>query len=154
MNFHRGTWLAVAVAVVVFALLNLHCWRPGIGGRRDRANDPQPEGTELELYYGWPACYRAELLRSDDPSLGDRVLKTAPFYVPPYTEAWASSRYFGWVAVILDASFAILGIVLVAMLFECDHRGRWTRSAIASALIIAFLLAAAYWIADMVDVHL
>ena len=154
MRLHRGTWLAIAAAVVVFGLLNLHCWRPGIGGRTDRANGEQPRGSELELYYGWPACYRAELLRSDDPGMGTRVLTSVPFYLPPHTEGWVSARYFGWAAVVVDILFAILGVVLVALVVECDRRGRWTRRARAAAVTIALVLATAYWIADMVSVHL
>ena len=131
MSLHRGTWLAIAAVVVGFCLLNLQCWHPGIGGRTDRANGEQPKGSELELYYGWPACYRAELLRSDDPGMGARVLRTAPFYLPPYSEGWVSAGYLGWIAAIMDSLFAILGLVLVALLVECDRRGQWPRRAIA-----------------------
>src|SRR5215471_19128312 len=145
MNVHRGTWLAIAVAAVVFALLNLHAWRPGIGGRTDRNNGVQPNGSELELFYGWPACYRAELLRSDDPGMGARVLKAAPFYLPPYAEGWVSSRYVGWLAIVLDATMALLGIALVAVIVECKERDRWPRRAIIGALVIPFLLVLGYW---------
>ncbi len=154
MNLHRGTWLAIVVSAVVLALLNLHAWRPGIGGRTDWDNGEQPNGSELELYFGWPACYRAELLRSDDPGMGARVLKTAPFYVPPYADGWVSSRYVGWLAIVLDASFALLGLVLVAVIFECGQRERWNRRAITAALIVAILLVVGYWSAETVSVHL
>lgn len=154
MNLHRGTWLAIAVAAIVLALLNLHAWQPGIGGRTDRNNGVRPNGSELELYFGWPACYRAELLRSDDPGMGARVLKTAPFYLSPYANGWVSSRYVGWLAIVLDASFALLGLVLVAVIFECGQRKRWSRRAKIATLIIALLLVVGYWSAESVSVYL
>jgi len=154
MRLHRGTWLAIAVATVVLGLLNLHAWRPGIGGRTDRINGVQPDGSELELSYGWPACYRAELLRSDDPGMGTRVLATAPFYVPPYAEGWVSSRYVGRLAIVVDASMALLGVVLVGVIVECVQRERWTGRAIIAMLIMGLLLAAGYLSAETVSVHL
>jgi hypothetical protein len=154
MKLHRGTWVAIAVAAVLLALLNLHAWRPGIGGRTDRINGVQPNGSELELYYGWPACYRAELLRSDDPGMSSRVLQTAPFYVPPYAECWVSARYLGWLAIVLDAIFALLGIALVGLIVECCKGEQWPRSALIATLFIAFTLAVGYWGAEIVSVHL
>lgn len=154
MHVHRGTWLAIVSAVIVFLLLNVHSWRPGIGGRTDRINDAQPNGSELELSYGWPACYRAELLRSDDPGMGARVLETAPFYLPPYAEGWVSARYIGWQAVALDVAFAVLGLILVAVVFECVQRERWPRRAIIAVVAIVFLLAAGYASSEAVGVHL
>ena len=154
MKFRRGTWIAIALAAVVFAALNFHPWRPGIGERTDRINGVQPVGSELELYYGWPACYRAELLRSDDPDMGDRVLKASPFYAPPYAEGWVSSRYVGRAAMVLDASVALLGLVLTAVIFECERRKQWNRASVTAVLIMVAVLAAAYWVADMVDAHL
>lgn len=153
MNLHRRTWLAVAGVVGVFALLNLHCWRPGTGGRTDRVGDVQPDGSELELYYGWPACYRAELLRSDDPGLADRVLKSAPFYGPPHADGWVSARAFGWPAVGIDIAFAALGVVLVAALMEWNRSG-WSRRAVVAVLVIVVLMAVGFGIADAVGVHL
>jgi hypothetical protein len=154
MSFHRGTWLAIAMGAVVFALLNLHAWRPGIGGRTDRNNGVQPDGSELELYYGWPACYRAELLRSDDPGMGRRVLHTAPYYLPPYSEGWVSSRYVGWLAIVLDIAFALLSLVLLGVIFESGQRERWTRRARIASLLIALVLVVGYWTAEIVSVHL
>jgi hypothetical protein len=84
MKLHRVTWWAIAAVAVLFALLNLHSWQPGIGGHTDRVKGV-PAGSEIEHYYGWPACYRAELLRSDDPGMRARVLKTAPLYVLRHT---------------------------------------------------------------------
>jgi hypothetical protein len=86
--------------------------------------------------------------------MGTRVLKTAPFYLPPYAEGWVSSRYVGWLAIVLDASFAALALVLVALIFECGQNERWNRRAIIAVLSIASLLAVGYWSAEMVSVHL
>jgi hypothetical protein len=154
MTLHRRTWLAIAVAAAGFALVNLHCWRPGTGGRTDGPGGVRPGGSEVELYYGWPACYRAELVRSDDPGLADRVLRTAPFHAPPHAAGWVAARYFGWLAAAVDATFALLATALVALIVECDRRGRWTRLAFAATLVLGALLAAGYWVADAVDVHL
>ncbi len=154
MNFHRGTWLAMAVGAVVFTFLNLHAWRPGIGGRSDQNDGVQPHGSELELYYGWPACYRAEMLRSDDPGMGRRVLHSAPFYVPPYSEGWVSSRYVGWRAIVLDVAFALGSLVLLAVILECERREQWTRRATIAVLLSALVLVVAYWTAETVSVHL
>lgn len=154
MKLHRATWVAIAAAAVVYAMLNLHAWRPGIGGRTDRKSGAQPNGSELELYYGWPACYRAELLRSDDPGMGSRVLQTAPFYVPPYAEGWVSARHVGRLAIVLDTLFALFGIALVGLIVECGKREQWPRWTIVATLLIAFTLAAGYWSASIVSVHL
>lgn len=154
MGIHRQAWLAILITALVLVLLNIHPWQPGIGGRTDRKSGVQPDGSELELYYGWPACYRAELLRSDDPGMGTRVLRTAPFYFPPYAEGWVSSRYVGIGAIVLDVSFGLLFLVLVAVIADYVRRERWTRWAAITALTIVALLVAVYWLADRVEVYL
>lgn len=75
---HRRTWTVLAVAVAFFLLLNLHPWDQGVGG----SGPQQPPGTNFEGYFGWPACYRAEWWKSDDPALMMRILSRAPFYSP------------------------------------------------------------------------
>jgi hypothetical protein len=154
MNLHRRTWLAIVTVAAVFALINLRAWRPGIGGRTDGPGGVGPAGSEIELYYGWPACHRAELVRSDDPELADRVLRTAPLHAPPHEAGWVAARYFGWSAAAVDAAFAIVATALVALLVECGRRGRWPRRALVAALILGIILVDAYWIADRVEVHL
>jgi hypothetical protein len=54
----------------------------------------------------------------------------------------------------LDASFAALGLILVAVILECDRRERWNRVSISAVLIIVAVLAAGYWVADIVEAHL
>jgi hypothetical protein len=154
MRLHRKTWLSVAAAAIIFALMNLHAWRPGIGGRTDRKDGVQPKGSELELYYGWPACYRAELLRSDDPRMGMRVMRRAPFYVTPYSEGWVSARYERRLAILLDATMALLGLVFVAVAVECEQTRRWSPGATVTLLVIGSLLAAGYLAGDVVSAHL
>src|SRR6516164_2381660 len=105
MKLHGTTWVAIVAAVIIFALLNLKCWMPGFGGRTDLVNGERPAGSELELFYGWPACYRAELLRSDDAAVTDRLLKHAPFIRIPVAQMRVAARYDGWLALLLDASF-------------------------------------------------
>jgi hypothetical protein len=154
MVLRHKTWLFIATAAVIFALMNFHAWQPGIGGRSDRNNGVQPDGSELELYYGWPACYRAELLRSDDSGMGRRVLQTAPFYVPPYAEGWISARYVSWLAVLLDTAMALLGLVFVAVVAECVQTERWPPRAIVTILVIGLLLAAGGLVAVLVSANL
>src|SRR4051794_27270209 len=69
MRLHGFTWAVVVTCVFVLLTVNLLCWRPGIGVR--------PEGTEVELYYGWPATYRADWWRSTNRSLGPVCLASA-----------------------------------------------------------------------------
>ena len=93
--------------------MNLVCWSPGVGsGLRLPGNPP---GTELELFFGFPSQYRAELWRSNDPALADRILKVAPFYLPG-KEMERTVRYTGVAAIVLDFLFAILlaGFIAIA----------------------------------------
>jgi hypothetical protein len=154
MGLRRITWIAIVLAAIGFALLNLHCWWPGIGGRTDRVNEARPAGSEVELYYGWPACYRAELLRSDDPGLGDELLDRAPFFLPPYAQASLAVREFDWSALALDVSFALLAVMLLALLIECFSRGRMSRREMTMALGIGLALSVEYWLGPMLDAHL
>lgn len=154
MRMHRKTWFAILLATILLALANLHSWRPGIGARTDRINGLRPEGSELELYYGWPACYQAELLRSDDPRVGECVLRKAPFYLPPYAESWVSSRYVSWPAILLNSSMAFLGLIIVALIIESEQSDFWTRRAVVGVLVIALLLVTGYLTADSVSIHL
>src|SRR5437764_14062500 len=78
VRLHGWTWAALAFGTLILLAANLWCWRPGIGGGRP-ARAP---GTEVELYYGWPATYRAEWWRSGDPALGGALLERAPFFHP------------------------------------------------------------------------
>jgi len=142
----------MAAALSIFALLNLHCWRPGTGGRRDLVDGKHPRGSELELYYGWPSCYRAELFRSDDPTL---MMRAGPFYFSLNDDGWVASRYVGWLAIGLDLSFALIATVLVALCSEvinCERR--LTGVSIFIALVLVLILVAEYYLSGSLDVYL
>jgi hypothetical protein len=151
MKFRSSTWFAVAATASFLALLNLHCWQPGIGGRTDLVGGERPQGTELELFYGWPACYRAELLRSDDRALSSRILKSAPFIRPSDLDMRVVARYRGWLPALLDVSFALAATALVALY---SGKGRWNRATRSLAIGLLLFLGAAYWFAERVEVHL
>jgi hypothetical protein len=86
--------------------------------------------------------------------MGRRVLEMAPFYLPPYSEGWVSSRTVGAGAIALDVGFALLALVLVAVVFECQRRERWPRSAVFTSVTIVVLLAVGYWSAKRLSVSL
>ena len=153
MMLHRATWVRISVAVGLFGLLNLHCWQPGIGGRTDLVGGERPEGSEIELYYGWPACYLAKLLRSDDPELSSKMLRSAPFVVPP-SAMKPVARYASFPAAVLDACFALFAVTLIAIGSECSRRNHWPRLAVAAAALIVLLLFLGYRFAPTVSTHL
>ncbi len=55
MRLHRRTWVALGWLFAALLVANAWCWQPGIGGN----GPPRPPGTEVELFYGWPATSRA-----------------------------------------------------------------------------------------------
>lgn len=98
---------AIPIALAILYLVNFHCWTPGLGGRTDRdTNGVRPQGNECEIYLGYPACYMAELWRSDSPDRTPSIFASSPFIPNPigYTTPY---RYFSMVAVVLDLGFAV-----------------------------------------------
>jgi hypothetical protein len=144
----RATWACLGIVLALLAAANLACWRPGVGERRTRP------GTEVEMYYGWPSTYRAELWDSDDPGLAGRVLEVAPFY-HPVGEMDLRVRGVGPRAVVVDLAFAASALVAVGVASEASRRGG-KPSRRAAALLIASLvgLVAAYLLADPASVTL
>ena len=116
------TWLMLLVGAALLFQLNWQCWRPGVGG----ASGGSPPGTQLELFFGWPATYRAELWRSNDESLGSRILASAPFYYPG-SEMSLEYHAFGMDALTVDIIVALLVLLLVAVIVECALRRAWNR---------------------------
>jgi hypothetical protein len=142
-----STWGSIAIAAAVLLAANLWCWQAGIGG----GVPGRPPGTEVELYYGWPATYRAEWWRSEDPALGLNLLGRAPFFHPAgmmerragYTGVWAA---------VVDAAFG--SAVLVVIWLGADVRARGWRRATAIGLgLAAAVLVGAWMVADRVSVH-
>jgi len=143
-----STWVSLTVAGAVLLAANLWCWQPGIGG----GFPSRPAGTEVDLYYGWPATYRAEWWRSDDPALGMTLLGRAPFFHPAGTMD-RQAGYTGVGAAVVDASFGLA--VLVAIWLAADIRARgWRRGTAIGLALAAVVLVATWMVADRVSVHL
>lgn len=148
MKLKSTTWCLVGLTLVVFLLLNLVCWQPGIGGARSG-----PPAAELERYFGWPAQYRAELWHSDDVELLGRMLSRAPFYLP-HGEITFQYRYVGWKAVAVNCLFAIFAMVLVGLINEHDESRRWNWKTLTVASFAGLALLLLHWVAPSVYVGL
>jgi hypothetical protein len=148
---HRRSWLAALLVLGVLLLVNLVCWSPGVGSGLRLPG--RPPGTELELFFGFPSQYRAELWRSNDPALADRILKVAPFYLPG-KEMERQTRYTGIAAILVDLIFAILlaGLAAIAVESKSDkvsqRRYRWAAWAILIGVGLLFVAS------DIASVHL
>ena len=111
----------------------------------------RPAGSELEIYLGFPACFRAELWRSDEPDLTMQLLASAPFISPP--ESMTVLVYYTSVAaacVNLLFAAAVLTIVWVVAA-EPRRQGRTMISLAAGCAAIAIVC---YLVADRVSTHL
>ena len=53
----------VLVGLGAFVVINGCSWQPGYGGRNDRK-----PGMEVERYFGWPACFYADMWRAFEAS--------------------------------------------------------------------------------------
>jgi hypothetical protein len=137
----RVTWLVLLAMAAALFMLNWQCWQPGVGG----AVGGRPPGTQLELFFGWPATYQAELWRSDDEALASRILASAPFYYPD-GEMSLECRAVGMRALALNLLFAVLMLLSVAVMMECALRRVWNSRVVAvlagAGLLLLALLAA------------
>jgi hypothetical protein len=149
MGLHRMTWVAVLVVAMALLADNFLCWKPGIG---PTAKGP-PVGTELELYYGWPATFYVECWQSEDPFLGSRILLVAPFYRPE-GEMDLQDRYFGWLPAGVNVVFTAAAMVLVGLVWETACRQKWSSKHTVIACVCAGLLIAALLAAEPVGVYL
>jgi len=153
MKFDRSIALPLFVALAVLYAFNFHCWQPGIGGRTDRdADGARPEGSELEIYLGFPAVYRAELWRSDDPNLTTQLLQTAP-YISPRDPMRVAARYASRSAAVVDGLFALSALVLVILAYSAKTH-QWNQSAIIVVLVAAATAIACFLAAGNVSAHL
>lgn len=145
MSLHRKTWLAMLASLGALLAVNLWCWRPGIGlGIRN--------GTEMDLFYGWPATYQAEWWRADDSTLGERLLRTAPFYHPG-NEMELRARYRGALPALADVAFAVAALVAVGVVVESEVRRSWPRWAIASLVLALLVMGVVLSVADTISEH-
>jgi hypothetical protein len=144
-----ATWLMVLAGAVVLLLLNWQCWRPGVGG----ASGGRSPGTQLELFFGWPATYQAELWRSDDQALGTRILAAAPFS-DPGSEMSLEYRAFGMAALGVNLLVALLLLLSVGVIMECALRGTWNRRVVVLLVGVCGLLLALWAASPSVSVSL
>jgi hypothetical protein len=132
----------VFLVLIALVLVNSVCWLPGVGTCLTLPE--RPKGTEVELYYGWPATYRAELWRSNDPTLARRILASAPFYRPG-GEMERHVRYTGGLAIALDVLFGLTLAGLAAIAVESYSLGasqawfRWATPILLIGLVILYL---------------
>ena len=148
MRLHGWTWAALALGLFALLGANLWCWRPGIGG----GGPARPPGTEVELFYGWPATYRAEWWRSDDPALAQSFLERAPFFHPAGALGLQARSARLWPA-LADTAFAVAVLVVVGVGTEARVRG-WRRGMAIGLLLAAILLAGVWAVAEGMSVHL
>jgi hypothetical protein len=145
----RLTWLLLLAVAALLFLVNWHCWRPGVGG----AVGGRPPGTQLERFFGWPATYQAELWRSDDEQLASRILKSASFYYPG-DEMALEYRELGIPALGIDIVFALVVLLVVAVLMECTLRKAWGVRQVALLVGAGLLLVVLFLAGPAVSVSL
>ena len=98
----------VFVGLGVFVLVNGCSWQPGYGDRNDRK-----PGMEVERYFGWPACFYADLWQSDEAT------EVEPWNYAPPLPITSDMHYiycsFGVVPLLLDIAIivAAMGIAVV-----------------------------------------
>lgn len=144
---HRESRFAASVLLLFFLAMDLHCWEPGGGGRRDVVDGKRAKGTDVEMYYGWPACYRAELWRSADMTAYDRVLRNAPLFFPQ-GQMDLAYRNVGSLSLLLDVLFAALSLRLTGVLVDCIVEEKWPKRSTTLILALAGALAVLYSVAD------
>jgi hypothetical protein len=121
------------VGLGAFIVINGCSWRPGSGGRHDRK-----PGMEVERYFGWPACFYADLWRSDEP------MNVEPWdYAPPFPIS--RQMYFVYhraraVPLLLDAVLVVAVTAGVVILRTWEFHGRSTRRSVA--VLVALVVVA------------
>ena len=142
-------WLILLALAAVLFLLNWQCWRLGIGS----AVGGRPPGTELERFFGWPATYQAELWRSDDRALADRILASAPFYWPG-DEMALEYRVLGMAALAVNVGFALLVVLSVVVILEGVVGREWGSRQVGLLAGVGLLLLALWAVSPSVSVSL
>lgn len=148
MKQHGKTWAILGLAAALLAALNFWCWTPGTGG----GPPGRPPGTEVELYFGFPATHRAELWRTDEAGLMMDFLRRGPFFHPA-GELGTCAHYLGWPAALADVAFAAV-LLAVGVWAGASQRGSWSRGAVAVLVAAGLVMAMTVSLADRVSVHL
>jgi len=147
MRLHHQTWLALLTVLGILLAVNLWCWRPGIGG----SGSSRPPGTELELFYGWPATYQAEWWRSEDTTLARRLLQSAPFCYSGDMELQA--RYLRVLPALADVAFAAAALFALGVVVESAVRRFWPRWAVVGSVLAILVMAAVLCVANTISEH-
>jgi hypothetical protein len=122
----------VLVGLAAFVLINGCSWQPGYGGRHDKR-----PGMEVERYFGWPACFYADLWRSDKP------MNVEPWdFAPPIPIS--RQMYFVYhrartVPFLLDAFLVVAVTAGVVILRTWEFCGRTTRQSVAMLVALALV---------------
>ena len=148
MRLHHQTWLAVLAFLAVLLAVNLWCWRPSIGG----GGSSRLPGTEMELFYGWPATYQAEWWRSEDTALAERLLQAAPF-CHPGSEMELQARYLGVFPALADVAFAVAALFALGVMVESALRRSWPRWVVVGLVLASFVMGAVLSVADRIGEH-
>lgn len=134
----RDFRLIIGWGLAAFIVVNAFSWSPGSGGRNDRK-----PGMEVERFFGWPACFYCDLWRSDH----NHEVHIGP-YIPPIPTT--SGMYYVYssqslLALLLDTSLALCGIVICLLLVWAEHRERtdtWVMilGVISAAAVLAIIM--------------
>lgn len=137
----------ILVGVGAFLLVNGCSWQPGYGGRNDRK-----PGMEVERYFGWPACFYADLWRSDEPT------EVEPWsYAPPLPIT--SDMYFVYcsfsvVPLLLDAGLVIASVGLVIILCIWSSREKLSPWMVPVGIVLLIAAWAVIKFGEKVSVYL
>jgi hypothetical protein len=142
-RIHQTVLSGLAIALLV----NGCSWQPGWGGR----SDLKP-GMEVERYFGWPACYRAEMWRSDT------LHEVFPGnYVPPIP--LTGEMYFvysstGFLPLIVDVAVSVAAIGIAVLVIIADYRVSVDGWMIGVGIACGLVALALWWFGDRVSVYL
>ena len=131
-NPRKRAVLILVVGLGIFGVVNGIAWTPGIGGR----NDKQP-GMEIERYFGWPACYLAELWRSQE-HVPLRLQWATPLS-SPHVQMFFVYRTVGVLALVIDVVVALASIGLVIIIDRCQFRRPSTMLIICGMLLVVLI---------------
>lgn len=124
----------ILVGLGLFVVVNGCSWNPGYGGRRGKP------GMEVERYFGWPACFYADLWRSEEAT------EVEPFnYVPPVPitrELQFVYFRFGFVPLLLDMILAAAATTIAVFLYTWQFRGVAATSTMIWAAVLGLVVLA------------
>ena len=137
----------VFIGLGVFVLVNGCSWQPGYGGRSDRK-----PGMEVERYFGWPACFYADLWQSDEAT------EVEPWNYAPPLPITSDMHYiycsFGVVPLLLDIAIIVAAMGIAVVIYRWHYRGKASVATIVLALVLGLVVATIVMFGDEVSVYL